>query len=305
MELTYKELHKLLDIGIEIHVNTPSGVPAKILRKYIKEEEGVLIKYNDGTETKCAISHHLEIPFLKPANYVKIGDSNGIKTVVSVERVPIQEWYDFEIDREDGLYVQNDIVHHNSGKSVIISVIAEFFRRLGLKGILLVPNINLLTQFKNDIESYNLKDLADDVQLIGAENSVGSVSDLTKTLTISTWQSMQNYEGSFEGLDFVIVDECLHPETLIKTPEGFGEIQKLNKGDLVLTVNEETLEEEIQKIVKVHKNLRISENEKMLELALDNGRTLRITGNHKILTEKGWKRADELTLEDNIVSHKI
>ena len=38
-----------------------------------------------------------------------------------------------------------------SGKSMTISLIAEFFRRQGKKGLLLVPNINLLTQFKNDI----------------------------------------------------------------------------------------------------------------------------------------------------------
>lgn len=34
-----------------------------------------------------------------------------------------------------------------AGKSIIISSMVEFFRRKGMKGILLVPNVNLLTQF--------------------------------------------------------------------------------------------------------------------------------------------------------------
>lgn len=75
----------------------------------------------------------------------------------------------------------------SSGKSMTISLIAEFFRRRGKKGLLLVPNINLLTQFKNDIEDYNLIDLHDDTHTIGGGNSD---RHFDKSLTISTWQSL-------------------------------------------------------------------------------------------------------------------
>lgn len=93
----------------------------------------------------------------------------------------------------------------SSGKSYTISLICEFFRQQGLKGILLVPNINLLTQFKEDIGSYNLTELYNDTHTIGGGQTE---KHLDKSLTITTWQSMMNYDGSLDGIDYVICDEC-------------------------------------------------------------------------------------------------
>lgn len=92
-----------------------------------------------------------------------------------------------------------------SGKSLTISLIAEFFRRKGKKGILLVPNINLLTQFKNDIKDYNLLDLHEDTHIIGGGNSQRHFNN---SLTISTWQSMTEYKHDLGELDYVITDEA-------------------------------------------------------------------------------------------------
>jgi superfamily II DNA or RNA helicase len=92
-----------------------------------------------------------------------------------------------------------------SGKSMTISLIAEFMRRQGKKGLLLVPNINLLTQFKNDIKDYNLIDLYEDTHTIGGGNTD---KHFNCTLTISTWQSMQNWKDELSTLDYVITDEA-------------------------------------------------------------------------------------------------
>lgn len=96
----------------------------------------------------------------------------------------------------------------SSGKSLSISIILEYFRRKGLKGVLVVPNINLLTQFKADIDSYNLKELSENVQLLGN----GNTSDFSKTVTISTWQSLVECNVKDLNLDFIICDE-VHRET--------------------------------------------------------------------------------------------
>lgn len=92
-----------------------------------------------------------------------------------------------------------------SGKSMTISLIADFFRRQGKKGLLLVPNINLLTQFKGDIKDYNLIDLYEDTHVIG-----GGSNDkhFNCSLTISTWQSMMNFKDDLGSLDYVITDEA-------------------------------------------------------------------------------------------------
>ena len=93
----------------------------------------------------------------------------------------------------------------SSGKSLTISLIAEFFRQQGKKGLILVPTISLLSQFKGDINDYNLTELYNDTHIIGG----GSTDKhFNNSLTISTWQSMQNWYDDLHELDYVICDEC-------------------------------------------------------------------------------------------------
>lgn len=116
--------------------------------------------------------------------------------------------YDFQINsfKESILNVkQINKMATGSGKSMTISMIAEFFRKKGKKGLLLVPNINLLTQFKNDIKDYNLIDLYEDTHIIGGGSTERHFNN---SLTISTWQSMLNYKTHLDELDYVITDEA-------------------------------------------------------------------------------------------------
>jgi len=92
-----------------------------------------------------------------------------------------------------------------SGKSVIISLICEFFRRKGKKGLLIVPNINLLTQFRNDIGSYNLQELYENTRLIGGGETERKFD---KSLTISTWQSLAGYQNELSEIDYIMADEA-------------------------------------------------------------------------------------------------
>jgi len=93
----------------------------------------------------------------------------------------------------------------SSGKSLTISLIIEFFRLHGKKGLLLVPNINLLTQFKNDIAEYNLTELHDSTHIIG-----GGCTErhFDCPLTISTWQSLKDVSEGIDEIDYVICDEA-------------------------------------------------------------------------------------------------
>lgn len=89
-----------------------------------------------------------------------------------------------------------------SGKSLVIAMLAHILVRSGYKGLLLVPNINLLEQFKSDIKSYNLEFLYNNLELLGG----GSRPTYEKPLLISTWQSLVNIDK--KDFDFVIADEC-------------------------------------------------------------------------------------------------
>lgn len=94
----------------------------------------------------------------------------------------------------------------SSGKSLSITMILEFFRQKGYRGILVVPNVNLLTQFQSDIKSYGFEELYNQTQLLGN----GAKSDFKTCLTITTWQSMVKEVDNINdyNFDFIICDEA-------------------------------------------------------------------------------------------------
>jgi len=107
---------------------------------------------------------------------------------------------------------------------------------------------------------------------------------------------------ALDKLDYVITDECIHSETLITTIEGDVEIQNLKTSDVILTINEKTNVYEYKPIQKIHRNLMISSNEKMYELEIENGIVIKITGNHRVLTDGGWIKVDKLAIGDDIIN---
>ena len=101
-----------------------------------------------------------------------------------------------------------------SGKSLTISLCLEYFRRKGLKGVLVVPNINLLTQFANDIKSYNLNELHSNIITFGGgSKKLKQLKEYNSSLqagdlVITTWQSLSKLEPEFfKSIDFIICDE--------------------------------------------------------------------------------------------------
>lgn len=126
-----------------------------------------------------------------------------------IEKLPFNP-YDYQILAANESILKGKQINRmctGSGKSMTISLMAEFYRTKGLKGLLLVPNINLLTQFHKDIQEYNLQELYDNTHLIG-----GGQSDrnFNSSLTISTWQSLQ--ERFTDGLDFNELDYIIGDE---------------------------------------------------------------------------------------------
>lgn len=118
-----------------------------------------------------------------------------------------------------------------SGKSLIIALILNFLLKQNKKCLLLVPNINLLLQFKNDIKSYNLNDLYENVEIYGDQN----IPTFKKPILISTWQSLIKHKNDLNKGDFkydVLIEDEVHRQvaevsseiasTLINTKYRFG-----------------------------------------------------------------------------------
>lgn len=176
-----------------------------------------------------------------------------------------------------------------SGKTFLCAGLCDIFGQNEKRCIIIVPSVDLVDQ---TAASFRLVGI--DVGVYGGKNK-----DIHHKHLISTWQSLQNNPTLIESYEVLIVDECVHPDTLIDTIDGPIPIKDIKVGQLVKTLNEITDEFEFNKVLKIYHNLSVKE--KKFEILCDNGEKLIITGNHKILTSNGWKRVDELTLNDELI----
>lgn len=190
-----------------------------------------------------------------------------------------------------------------AGKTITTAALSYSVQNYG-RTIVIVPNKSLVTQTEEDYKTVGL-----DVGVY-----FGDRKEIGKTHTICTWQSLNNMlkktkeneaeipiNEFIEDVICVIVDECFHGDSLVLTPHGYVPIKNIKNGDKVINYSEKEniFKEDI--VVKQHINLTKSSFEKMYELEFDNGKKIKVTGNHKFLTIRGWVRADNLTEEDEII----
>ena len=196
-----------------------------------------------------------------------------------------------------------------SGKSLIIySLVRYYLEHSNLpkdkKILIIVPTTSLVSQLCSDFFEYSEKDQSFDSTKMCHEVFAGKdKTSKTARVIVSTWQSIYKMnEQYFSQFGAVIGDECLHPDSMISLPGGKErKISDLKVGDVVNTYNEKTGVVEEKPILKIHENISITED--MYELHLENGRSVKITGNHKVLLSNGcWKRVDELKEGDIINS---
>lgn len=190
-----------------------------------------------------------------------------------------------------------------AGKTIVTATLTKICEKYG-RTITIVPNKSLVEQTEEDFVNVGL-----DVGVY-----YGDRKEINRTHIIATWQSLNILEKKskdddeiltlaefLDGVNCVIVDECFDGDTLIKTPTGDIPIKNLKPGDKVINLCEKTNTFKEDVVIKVHKNLTKSESEKMLELTFDDGSIIKVTANHKFLTNKGWVRADEITEDLEII----
>jgi hypothetical protein len=186
------------------------------------------------------------------------------------------------------------------GKTITTATLAKLAEKIG-RTVVIVPNKSLVEQTEEDFLN------------VGLDFGVyyGDRKEIGKTHTICTWQSLNILDKKskisedeiltitdfLEDVRCVIVDECFDGDTLITTPQGKKPIKDIKPGDKIINLCEKTKQYKEDIVIKLHKNLSHSIKEKMLELEFDNGIKIKVTANHKFLTDKGWIRADELTTD--------
>lgn len=190
----------------------------------------------------------------------------------------------------------------SAGKTLIsfLTVAYMLEQKKAEKILFIVPNVSLVVQASEDFLDYNWKNrVSIKVQQIYSGQKIRA----GRNVVIGTYQSLVKKKAEyFDQFDSVIVDECLHPDTLITMSNGSKKrICEVKKGDWVKTTNDNTLQIENRQVDFVYKNL--SQGNQMFEIEMEDGSIIKITGNHKVKLSSGiYKRVDELTEDDDILS---
>jgi len=196
------------------------------------------------------------------------------------------------------------------GKSLIFGTFLFYYLKNvnpDAKFLLIVPTINLVTQFYNDIMEYNLGFNNDNkiplnirIDEVMSQQPRKYFGEDEPNVFVGTYQSLEKRDKKWlSQFEVVCVDECLHQDTLINMGNGsVKKIKDIKEGDKVYTVNEKNNKKEIRYVDFIYKNLSIDD---IYELEMEDGNILKITGNHKIrLKNNKWVRIDELNYNDDI-----
>jgi hypothetical protein len=191
-----------------------------------------------------------------------------------------------------------------AGKTITTAALSYSVEKYG-RSIIIVPNKSLVTQTETDYINVGL-----DVGVY-----FGDRKEFGKKHTICTWQSLNNLLkntkageadipiGEFiEDVVCIMVDECFDGDSKVLTPTGYIPIRDIKEGDQIINYSEKDKEFKVDVVIKQHKNLTTTLSEKMYELEFDNGTKIKVTGNHKFLTNLGWCRADELSEKHEIIN---
>lgn len=93
---------------------------------------------------------------------------------------------------------------------------------------------------------------------------------------------------------------CVVGDTLINTTNGYIKISDLvGKSGFVNTINPDTGEKVTCKFDNV---VMTDEKSEIIEIEFENGEIIKLTENHPILTDRGWKDAGDLTELDNVIT---
>ena len=211
IKINLEELQLLVKNKNMVKIKTPTGYE-KITETYEKFGEGFELKFDDGAILKSASAHKIYVNsrWVKTGDFL-IGDIIDSRTIVDKIKVSPQKWIDFTIDAPHHSYYHKNILHHNSGKSLVIYSIIRILIESGKKILLITPTTMLVDQLLKDFQDYEVNDN------FGIENYSHKVyAGLSKTsekpLIISTWQSIDSVPKDklaefLSEYDAVIVDE--------------------------------------------------------------------------------------------------
>jgi ribonucleoside-diphosphate reductase alpha chain len=103
------------------------------------------------------------------------------------------------------------------------------------------------------------------------------------------------------GFKTTSTNPCVVGSTLVETNAGVKTVKEL--ADMNVKFFVKTYDEKLNAVIMSKATaFKTRDKAKVLRLKLKNGRSIRLTGDHLVYTDHGWKRADALTKEDKVLS---
>lgn len=163
-----------------------------------------------------------------------------------------------------------------TGKTILMLSILKAFE--GKASLILVPNLSILEQTKDEIERFGFKS----VSILGGNRE----KKLYGRIVLSTIQTFVTLDLPEIGtlFDLMMVDECFHKNTLVSTSRGVIPICKIQNGDIVHNNNQ------YGRVTKIYKN-NINLDE-ICKITLSNKTEIICSRSHLIFShDRGWIKA--------------
>jgi hypothetical protein len=306
-----------------IKIKNDKGKYVDILEFVLRKEDSYQFFLKNGLELISSKDHKIltkqglkKLSDIKYVNNILLTNKKKSKLLAYVLHKKNDILYDFCLKYPHLYSTTNGLIHHNS---LSIYLIIRFLITMNKKAVIVVPNTLLCEQMYNDFNEYSDGFMKDKVSILYS----GKTIDPNCPILLSTYQSLIKKDSDFfKQYSGLIVDECVSEDTNIMVEKDkTEEIKNLKKKNYILTVKDSDykllISKEKQRIKEndkksgdyitepknciIFKTTRKRNKEQKYRLTFENGKKLIITGNHKVYTQRGKVRVDQLEINDKIL----
>jgi len=289
-EMTIEEFFKMSsEDGGEYQIDTPDGwsdIGFLVKKKDRKCYNFVLF---DGTELGCSESHkiltHLgwkEAKDIDPELDV-IATRSGPMPIDAKESIGVEDTFDLNVVNDEHQYYSNNVVSHNCGKSLTAKATSSLF---GLP-LLRLDFGKLFSSFVGS-----------------SEETTRSAIKLAETLApcITGDTCIKLSDGSHIKAEELWNSDELHTEN------DNEDIEIKNSSEMELKLVSYNCGSGAEEPIRMNYLIKRKNNKKVFKISTDNGKSIKVTEDHKLLIINGdkkiWKKAKDLKLGDKVVTLK-
>ncbi|KKM26409.1 hypothetical protein LCGC14_1585090, partial [marine sediment metagenome] len=289
-EIAIEEFFASYKEGIDYQIETPNGWQSigALIRKRDKECYNLIL--NGGLELGCSDDHYVLTPGgWTNAEDIKIKDNiitkYGVKKLLSKEYLGKRDTFDLEVKSENHSYYSNDIVSHNTGKSMTADALSHFYEM----PLLRLDIGALFSAHVGDSE----KNARDAIQV--CEAVAPCVIGSTKV----------NVDGEEITIEYLFHREWMKGEVL----GGTNKVKETITPTLVQTVIKIDQRKQISikgvangKLVNVplHGVICTKKKDKLIRIEIKTGEKVIATRDHILMGEKNMRKAKDFCVGDLI-----